>query len=153
MNDHAGQCAPTLPPFGGSALWQAADVLLKELYGASFDFWAFCEQWQPVLERSRTFSTSPLQARLMLGESLCAHVAATAQAQCCEWDDARMLVGVPLAEHGHLHLVAIGEFVAPSPDALQATAEKFAQRWALREAAESARDVEWHRKLAQTRQS
>lgn len=153
MNDDAGHSTQTLPPFGGSALWQAADVLLKELYGAPFDFWAFCEQWQPVLERSRAFSISPVHARLMLGESLCAHVAETGQAQCCEWDDSRMLVGVPLDEHGHLHLVAIGEFATPSPEALQATAAKFAQRWAAREAAERARDIEWHRRLAKARQS
>jgi hypothetical protein len=152
MNEAPAPCASSLPPFGGSALWQAADVLLKELYGVAFDFWAFCEQWQPVLERSATFSASPLHARLTLGESLCERVAATGQAQCCEWDDARMLVGVPLVEHGHLHLVAIGELAALSPDLLRETASKFAQRWAEREAIEHARDVQWRRALAAAQQ-
>jgi hypothetical protein len=150
MNDAAPNAASP-PPFGGVALWQAADTLLREVFHAPFDFWAYCEQWQPVLERSRTFCAPPVHARLQQGELLCARIATTGRAECCEWDEGRMLVGVPLAEHGHLHLVALGEIATLSPEVLLEIATEFARRWAQREAEERLRDAEWQRAVAAAR--
>jgi hypothetical protein len=150
MNDDAHRAHAT-PPFGGVVLWQAADSLLAELFGATFDFWAYCEQWQPVLERSDAFSAAPVHARLRQGEALCVRVAGTGRAQCCEWDDGRMLVGVTIAEHGQLHLVAIAQLPEASPVAIGAIFARFAQRWAERESAERDRDAQWLRACAAQR--
>ena len=147
MNDAANPRATAPPPFGGVALWQAADTLLCDVFRAPFDFWAFCEQWQPVLERSRTFSAPPVHARLMQGEALCKYVHASGRAQCCEWDEGRMLVGVPLVEHGHLHLVALGEIATIAPEVLLEIAAEFECRWTQREATERQRDADWQRAL------
>ena len=59
-----------------------------------------------------------------------------------------MLVGVPLVEHGHLHLVALGEIATIAPDVLLEIAAEFERRWAQRETAERQRDVEWQNALA-----
>ena len=150
MNDDARPCAPAIPPFGGVALWQAADAHLTALFQTPFDFWAFCEQWQPVLERSGTFSAPPVHARLQQGESLCQHVADTGRAQCCEWDDGRMLVGIPLAEHCHLHLVALGEIESVAPEVLLELANEFERRWAAREASERRRDLQWRKAMEES---
>jgi hypothetical protein len=133
---------------GGVALWQAADALLREVFRAPFDFWAFCEHWQPVLDRSGTFRVPPVHSRLLQGEALCQCVHESGRAQSCPWDEGRMLVGVPIVEHGHLHLVALGEIAIVAPQVLREIATEFEYRWTQRESAECQRDADWQRALA-----